>query len=174
MTTTSYTPSDELTKAVLAAFVAPIPYVVGVVVRAIPDKAKLWAVSKALEQVVPLSLGSYVLTQRKDARITLTKHGQLKEEVQQSLLKRIASWFVPEEVSAVSLALQKEVTSMANGGYVTDAFHLEMENGEVVLVVRDTSFIRGSADTVIDLLGKSSDSVLRPLVELIKKCAPKS
>lgn len=93
--TGTYQASPELTKAVLDAILAPVPFLIGVAVKAVPMSIKEGAIYHALTQVVPLSLGSIAMTQNEGSRITLTKHGELKEEVQASMLRRIASWFIP-------------------------------------------------------------------------------
>ena len=161
-----YVPSHEFTKAVLEAMLAPVPYFAGLAIKAVPTSLKEGAISLALSQVVPLSFGSIALTQREGACITLTSHGELKEEVKAGMLRRIAAWFIPDEVKQVTVELQKEVVRLAREGYATDSWRLEVAGEEVVLVVLNTSLIKQSTDTVVDLFFASHE-VLRSLKEKI-------
>ncbi|MBP9668854.1 MAG: hypothetical protein KBE09_01035 [Candidatus Pacebacteria bacterium] len=153
----TYVPSPELTKAVLDAILAPVPYVAGLVFKGIPTRMKESAIAMALAQVVPLSLGSIALTKSEGARIVLTQHGELKEEVQESMLRRIAAWFVPNEVKQVGIELHKDVVRLAAEGYATDSWKLEVTDNEIVLVVINTSLIKQSTDTVTDLFFASHE-----------------
>ena len=147
----TYAPSDALTKATLNAMVSQLPYLGQIPLKAFSDATKEKYVSIALAQVVPLSLGSIALTQGKDARIPLTKHGALTDEAKQSFVRRIAWWFVPDEVNAVTSALNEDIARLAENGYATELVRLDVENNEVVLVVLSTSRIRQSVDTVFEL-----------------------
>jgi hypothetical protein len=148
MSTSSYEPSPELTKAVLAGILAPLPYVAGVLAKSVPYKET--AVGKALQHVVPTSLRAIASTQSAGARLALTRHGELTEEAKQSIVRRIAGWFVPSEVQDVTKALQQDIVRLGRDGFGEDAWTLKAEEGEIVLVVLNTSFLRVSADTVAD------------------------
>jgi|GEM_PF-5442039 len=167
----TYTPDAALTKAVLEAILAPIPFLAGIAIKAIPTSVKEGTISLALAQVVPLSLGSIALTQKEGARIALTKHGELKEDVKAGMVRRIATWFVPNEVKQVTAELQKDVVKMAQGGYATDSWRLEIVSDEVVLVVLNTSLVKHSTDTVVDLFFASNEK-LKALKDKILQYVP--
>lgn len=145
----SYEPGPELTKAVLAGILAPLPFVAGMLAKRMPYKEA--AVAKALQHVVPTSLRAIASTRGAGARIALTRHGELTEETKQSVVRNIAAWFVPSEVHDVTKALQQDIIRLGRDGFGEEAWKLEATEGEIVLVVIDTSFLKASADTVADL-----------------------
>jgi hypothetical protein len=143
-----YVPSETLVSSVLAGILAPLPFVAGLAAKAIPGKET--AVRLALGHAIPMSLRSIAMTQQAGATVALTKHGELTEETKQSLLRRIAAWFVPDEVKDITAALQQDVLRLARAGFGEDAWRLEARGEEIVLVVLDTSFLKVSADTVAE------------------------
>lgn len=168
----SYAPSPALTSAVLEAILAPVPFVAGLALKAIPHSIKESAVATSLAHIVPLSLGSIALTKDAGARIVLTQHGELKDEVQASMLRRIAVWFVPEEVKKVGAELRADVARLAAEEYATEAWRLELADDEVVLVVVNTSLIKQSSDTVVDLFF-ASHARLQSLKDKIMSYLPR-
>lgn len=59
----------------------------------------------------------------------------------------------------MSSELQKDVVRMAESGYATDSWKLEIVEREVVLVVLNTSLIKQSSDTAVDLFFASHESL---------------
>src|SRR5262245_11626408 len=129
----TYEPSPELVKAVLAGITAPLPFAIGLAYKAIPYKER--GMSAALSYVVPLSLRAMSSGCATGTRLVLTQHGELTEEVKQSMVRRIAAWLVPSEVKDITAALQRDVVRMAHEGYAEEGWRLEVRGQEIVLVV---------------------------------------
>ena len=106
-----------------------------------------------------MSLRSIAVTQDAGASIALTKHGELTEETKRGMLRRIATWFVPNEVKDITAALQQDVIRLGHSGFGEDAWRLEVRGEEIVLVVLNTSFLKVSADTVADAFMDSFDKL---------------
>ena len=147
----SYRPSPELIGAVLKAISMPLPFVASMALWFVPSALKNFVIGNALSLIVPMSLGAIALTRSGGARVALTTHGELTEEAKKSFVKRVAGWLVPDEVTALTDALHKDIVRLARDGYGTEAWRLEVRENEIVLVVLDTSLIRVTADTVIDI-----------------------
>ncbi len=152
-----YEPSENLTKAVLAAIAAPLPFLVGTAFKLVPFKESL--MSKALAVVIPMSLRALAATQEVGGRLRITSHGELTDEVKRGLLHRIARWFVPNEVEDLVNELQSEVRRMARATYKEDAWYIEVAAEECVIVVTSTSFLKVSADTVVDVFFDSVEGL---------------
>ncbi|MBP9756989.1 MAG: hypothetical protein KBD06_00130 [Candidatus Pacebacteria bacterium] len=152
-----YVPSDDLIKAVLAAIAAPLPFVVGMAFKVVPYKEKL--MSTALGIAIPMSLRAIAATQKEGARMRITSHGELTDEVKRGMIERIARWFVPNEVRDLTEALQSDVRRMARSVYTESGWNIEVEGDECVIVVTGTSFLKVSADTVADLFFDSVEAL---------------
>ncbi len=153
----TYDPSPELTKAVLAGILAPLPRIAGFVAWAVPGKELV--VGSALMVAIPMGLQAIASAYPAGTRIALTRHGELTEETKQGILRRIASWFVPSEVTDVVSALQKDIVRLGHERFGQESWKLEATDGEIVLIVVNTSFLKVSADTVADTLMNSFDKL---------------
>lgn len=153
----TYEPSENLTKAVLAAIAAPMPFLVATAFKLVPFKERL--MSTALNIVIPMSLRALAATQTVGARVRITSHGELTDEVKRGMLHRIARWFVPNEVEDLVNELQSEVRRMARGNYSESGWRIEVAENECVIVVTSDSFLKVSADTVVDLFFDSVDGL---------------
>jgi hypothetical protein len=153
----AYEPSSDLTKAVLASIAAPLPFVLGMAFKAVPFKERM--MGSVLALAVPMSLRAIASTQLAGGRVVLTKHGELTEETKRSILSRIAAWFVPSEVKDVTRAIQADVVRMAKEGYAEEAWRLEVADGEVIISVISTSFLKVSADSAVDMFFNSVDAL---------------
>ena len=153
----TYEPSESLTKAVLAAIAAPMPFFVATAFKLVPFKERF--MSAALGIVIPMSLRALAATQGVGTRIRITSHGELTDEVKRSLLQRIARWFVPNEVEDLVNELQSEVRRMARGNYTESGWKIEVTDGECVIEVTSTSFLKVSADTVVDVFFDSVEGL---------------
>lgn len=153
----TYEADPKLTQAVLAAIAMPMPFFVGKLYWAVPFKERL--MSSFLSLAMPMALRAIASTQPAGERIALTKHGELTEEVKRGLITRIAAWFIPSEVKEVSAMLQSEVVRMAKGGFAEEAWRLEIVGDEIMIHVINTSFLKVTADTAVDMFFNSSDAL---------------
>lgn len=64
---------------------------------------------------------------------------------------RIASALVPSEVHAMTDALYQEVARLGAEGYAETSWELKQDGAEAVLLVKDTSLLKTSADTVVEV-----------------------
>ncbi len=156
----TYTPSDDAKKAMIAALQSTVPYIAGLAIKAVPDSFKDRGAGFALAHAVPLALGSIAVAHGRDSRIPLTRHGTLTEEAKQGIIKRIALWFVPDELKTLTQAITADIVRLAENGYATDSVRLVIDNKEVVLVVVNASLIRQSADTAVDFFFASSEKLM--------------
>jgi hypothetical protein len=152
-----YVPSEKFVEVVLAGIMMPLPWYVSGPAKLVPYKEK--AIGIALAQVLPLSLRAIAVTQSDGARLVLTSHGQLTEEVKQSILKRIVWRLVPNEVVDISSELNKEIIRLATEEFEEEGWQLRGQENEVVLLVFGTSFLKVTADTVMDALFDSFDAL---------------
>ena len=156
---TRYDPNNDFVAVVLDELTSSLPFVARIAVKAIPRGLKLPVLTESLAYALPLSFGGLALTQKEDARVVLTKAGVLTEEAKSGFLKRIAFWLVPNEVANLTSAVQKEIARLAKEEFLTEAWHLRIVDGEVVIDVLDTSLLRASADTVADAFLSSFESL---------------
>lgn len=152
-----YEPDKKLIEAVLAGIALPLGFIAGAAFKLVPFKDRV--MSKALALAIPMSLRAIASAYPAGARIPLTKHGELTEETKRSVLTRIAAWFVPSEVKDVTKALQDDIVRMTTEGYAEEAWRLEATNGEIVIVVLNTSFLKVTADTAVDAFFNSMEAV---------------
>jgi hypothetical protein len=140
-----YVPSDKFVEVVLAGIMMPLPWYVSGPAKLVPYKEKVIGI--ALAQIVPLSLRAIAVTQIDGARLVLTSHGELTEEVKQSILKRVVWRLVPNEVVDISSELNKEIIRLATEEFEEEGWQLRVQENEVVLLVIGTSFLKVTADT---------------------------
>lgn len=162
-----YQPSDQLTKAVLESLLMPLPFFLGIAAKAIPGKSTV--VQFALRHTVPASLAAIAKTQRSGDTVSITSHGELTEEVKQSMVQRIAQWLMPDEVQVMVSALQADIIRIAQERYAGDGWHLEPRENEVVLVVTDTSVIRVTAETAADIFFRSFEKLQAAQAAIMEK-----
>lgn len=89
------------------------------------------------------------MSQDKGSVVPLTTNGALTEKAKEILVKRIAVAHVPSEVHAMTDALYAEVARLGSEGYSEASWELKRDGVETVLVVKDTSVLKTSADTVV-------------------------
>ncbi len=154
-----YVPDPVFAKAMHKEIVSAIPFLPRQAVKLIPESAREAAVTLALAQVIPLSFGSIALSQVSGATIRLTRSGDLEADVKQSLIRRIALWLAADEASGITFALQHEIVRLATEEFGTDSWRLSIQEEEAVLTVMDTSMLRESADTVMDVFFNSFETL---------------
>ena len=155
----AYIPDPEFVRVVRSEIVSSLPFPARMAVKVIPVTRKDQVVALALAQVIPLAFSAVALSGRSGGRIALTKDGDLTKEVKGGFLKRIAYWFVPSELVEIALALHREVVRVGNERLSCEAWSLEVAEGDVVLLVLDTSRIKETADTVADLFVDSFETL---------------
>lgn len=160
----TYTPSDTLTEAVVAGFIAPMPFIAKGIAKAVPGKEAV--VRKALATSVPLSLRAIAATRAAGTTVVLTRHGKLVEEVERGMLTRIAAWFVPDEVRHISNALQNDLQGLGEAGYAEESWRLEMSDRDIILVVLRASVVNETAVTVFETLC-ASYAALAPYKDIV-------
>lgn len=153
----SYSASDRLTSAVLAGILSPLPFVVRMAAKALPRKELV--VRAALSLAVPTGVRAVAAAHSAGEQIQITRKGSLTPEVQESLFKRIAGWFVPGEMKEMSRALDDEIRDMAQAGFEEHAWKLEHVSGEIVIHVLNTSFLKVTSDTVAETFMNSFEAL---------------
>ncbi len=125
--------------------------------KVVPGKQA--GVSMALQYAVPMALRAIASTQSAGATVALTESGELTEETKRGILARIAGWFIPSEVKDVTKGLQADIIRLGFENFGEDAWKLEVRGGEIVLIVLNTSFLKVSADTAVDVFFNSLEQV---------------
>ena len=147
----TYLPDPRFVSTILGELTSSLPFVARMAVKAVPLGVKEPAMRAALSQAIPLSFGAIAISQAKGSVVALTRNGNLTEKAKESLVKRIAMALVPNEVHAITQALYEEVTRLGVEGYSEPSWELRRDGNETMLVVKDTSRLKTSADTAIDI-----------------------
>jgi hypothetical protein len=147
----AYVPDPQFVTKILTELTSSLPFVARMAVKGIPMALKEPAMRLALSQAIPLSFSAIAMSQDKGSVVPLTRNGALTEKAKESLVKRIAVALVPNEVHAMTDALYAEVARLGAAGYAETSWELKQDGKETVLVVKDTSLLKSSADTVVDL-----------------------
>jgi hypothetical protein len=146
----AYVPDPQFVTKILTELTSSLPLVARLVVTGVPLGLKEPAMRVALSQAIPLSFGAIAMSQDKGSVVPLTSNGALTEKAKESLVKRIAVALVPNEVHAMTDALYAEVARLGAEGYSEASWELKQDGVETVLVVKDTSLLKTSADTVVE------------------------
>lgn len=152
----AYVPDPEFVSKILSELTSALPFVARMAVKGIPVSLKEPAMRLALAQAIPLSFSAIAMSQDKGSVVPLTRNGALTEKAKESLVKRIAVALVPSEVHAITDALYAEVARLGAAGYAETSWELKQDGAETVLLVKDTSLLKTSADTVVDVFFDSA------------------
>ena len=147
----TYVPDPQFVTKILTELTSALPFVARMAVKAVPVSLKEPAMRLSLAQAIPLSFSAIAMSQDNGSVVPLTRNGALTEKAKESLVKRIASALVPGEVHAMTDALYAEVARLGAEGYAEASWELKQDGGETVLLVKDTSLLKTSADTVVEV-----------------------
>ena len=147
----TYVPDPQFVSKILGELTSSLPFVARMAVKGIPLALKEPAIRAALSRAIPLSFDAIAISQVKGSVVPLTRNGHLTEKAKESLVKRIAMALVPNEVHAITEALYEEVARLGAEGYSEASWELRRDGNETVLVVKDTSLLKISTDTVIEV-----------------------
>jgi hypothetical protein len=91
--------------------------------------------------------------------VAITRGGRLTPEAREGLVKRVALWLVPHEVTELSGVLDQEILRLGREQLEESSWRMGLENGEAVLVVTGPSVAGKRADTVADALFGSFEAL---------------